>query len=32
VLTQTLASYWEEPALLKRLTGFSWWTEAVEAS
>ena len=32
VLTQTLASYWEEPALLTRLTGFSWWTEAVEAS
>src|ERR687895_228335 len=23
VLTQTLTSYWEEPALLKRLTGFS---------
>jgi hypothetical protein len=31
-LTQTLTSYWEERALLKRLTGFSWWTEAVEAS
>ena len=30
-LTQTLTSYWEERALLKRLTGFSWWTEAVEA-
>ena len=31
-LTQTLLAYWEEPALLKRLTGFSWWTEAVKAS
>jgi transposase len=30
-LTQTLTSYWENRALLKRLTGFSWWTEAVEA-
>jgi hypothetical protein len=30
-LTQTLEpSYWEEPALLKRLTGYSWWVEAVE--
>jgi hypothetical protein len=25
-----LAPYWEEPALLKRLTGYSWWVEAVE--
>jgi transposase len=30
-LTQTLVSYWEEPALLKRLTGYPWWVEAVEA-
>jgi transposase len=30
-LTQTLVPYWENPTLLKRLTGFSWWTEAVEA-
>jgi hypothetical protein len=29
-LTQTLEPYWEEPALLKRLTGYSWWVEAVE--
>ncbi len=26
----TLEPYWEEPALLKRLTGYSWWVEAVE--
>jgi transposase len=31
-LTQTLTSYWEDRALLKRLTGFTWWLEAVEAS
>ncbi len=30
-LTQTLVPYWENPALLKRLTGYSWWVEAVEA-
>lgn len=30
-LTHTLTSYWEDPALLKRLTGYSWWLEAVEA-
>jgi hypothetical protein len=30
-LTRTLALYWEEPALLKRLTGYPWWVEAVEA-
>lgn len=29
-LTQTLTYYWEDPALLKRLTGYSWWVEAVE--
>ncbi len=30
-LTRTLVPYWENPALLKRLTGYSWWVEAVEA-
>jgi len=30
-LTRTLVPYWEEPGLLKRLTGYSWWVEAVEA-
>lgn len=30
-LTQTLLPYWEEPALLKRLTGYPWWVEAVES-
>ena len=30
-LTQTLVPYWEEPALLKRLTGYSWWVEAMAA-
>jgi len=30
-LSQELEPYWEEPALLKRLTGYSWWVEAVEA-
>lgn len=32
-LTRALApySYWEEPARLQRLTGFSWWVEAVDA-
>jgi len=30
-LSRTLEPYWEEPALLKRLTGYSWWVEAVEA-
>lgn len=29
-LTQTLTYYWEDPAILKRLTGYSWWVEAVE--
>ena len=29
-LTQELRPYWEDPALLKRLTGYSWWVEAVE--
>jgi hypothetical protein len=30
-LTQALRPYWEDRALLKRLTGYSWWVEAVEA-
>lgn len=29
-LTGTLVPYWEDPALLKRLTGYSWWVKAVE--
>ena len=29
-LTKTLVPYWENPSLLKRLTGYSWWVEAVE--
>lgn len=29
-LTRTLVPYWETPALLKRLTGYSWWVEAVQ--
>lgn len=30
-LTQALEPYWEEPTRLQRLTGFSWWVEAVDA-
>lgn len=30
-LTQKLEPYWKDPALLKRLTGYSWWVEAVES-
>ena len=30
-LTRALEPYWEDPALLKRLTGYSWWAEAVES-
>jgi DDE superfamily endonuclease len=29
-LTKTLMPYWEDPDLLKRLTGYSWWVKAVE--
>ncbi len=29
-LSQTLEPYCEDPALLKRLSGYSWWVEAVE--
>ena len=28
-LTEALKPYWEEPERLRRLTGFSWWVEAV---
>ena len=31
VLSRTLLPYWDDPARLRRLTGFSWWVEAVEA-
>ena len=30
-LTRTLLPYWKDPALLKRLTGYPWWVEALEA-
>jgi DDE superfamily endonuclease len=30
-LGQALLPYWEEPARLRQLTGFSWWVEAVHA-
>ncbi len=30
-LSQTLSPYWEDAARLQRLTGFSWWVEAVNA-
>ena len=30
-LSQTLRPYWENPARLRRLTGFSWWVEALDA-
>ncbi len=30
-LTRTLEPYWREPTLLKRLTGYPWWMEAVES-
>jgi transposase len=30
-LSKALLPYWEEPARLRRLTGFSWWVEAVDA-
>ena len=30
-LSQALGPYWEDPARLRRLTGFSWWLEAVDA-
>jgi transposase len=30
-LTRTIAPYWEDSARLRRLSGFSWWVEAVDA-
>jgi hypothetical protein len=30
-LTRTLLPYWKEAALLKGLTGYPWWVEAVGA-
>ncbi len=30
-LGQALLPYWEEPARLRQLTGFSWWVEAINA-
>jgi len=30
-LTRTIRPYWEHSACLRKLTGFSWWTEAVDA-
>jgi transposase len=29
-LTKTLETYWRDPALLQRLTGYSWWVETIE--
>jgi transposase len=29
-LTKTLEPYWEDPSLLRRLTAYSWWVEAIE--
>jgi hypothetical protein len=30
-LSEELMPYWEDRARLKRLTGYSWWVEAVKA-
>jgi transposase len=30
-LGQALLPYWEDTARLRRLTGFAWWVEAVDA-
>jgi transposase len=30
-LGQALQPYWKDTARLRRLTGFSWWVEAVDA-
>ena len=30
-LGQALLPYWEEPARLRQLTGFSWWVKAIDA-
>lgn len=28
-ITRQLRPYWDEPALLRRLTGYPWWTDSV---
>src|SRR3712207_424164 len=30
-LRRVLEPYWEEPTRLRSLTGFAWWTEAIDA-
>ena len=30
-LTRVLEPYWQDPARLRTLSGFSWWTEAIDA-
>lgn len=30
-LTEALCPFWEHPERLQRLTGYPWWTQAVEA-
>jgi transposase len=30
-LTKVLQPHWAQPTLMKRLTGYSWWVEAVES-
>lgn len=30
-LTEALRPFWEQPGRLQRLTGYPWWTQAVEA-
>ena len=30
-LTEALRPYWDDPAALRRLTGFPWWLEAVRS-
>ena len=30
-LTRVLEPYWQEPARFRSLTGFSWWTEVIDA-
>jgi transposase len=29
-LTKALVPYWRTPALLQRLTGYSWWVDAID--
>ncbi len=30
-ITKALAPYWQDPTLLQRLTGYSWWLEAIDS-